>query len=53
LLGGLGLSFGATLVLISAAGGKPQGYKALIAFALQLALAITLMVLRPKWSSLS
>jgi hypothetical protein len=53
LLGGLGLSFGATLVLISAAGGKPQGHKALIAFALQLALAITLMVLRPKWSSLS
>jgi len=36
--------------LISAAGGKPQGRKALVFFALQLALAITLMVLRPKWS---
>jgi hypothetical protein len=51
LLGGLALSFGATLVLMSAAGGKPQGRKALAAFALQLALAITLMALRPKWSS--
>lgn len=50
LLAGLALSFGATLVLTHAAAQPKPTRATLLAFALQLALAIALMVLRPKWS---
>lgn len=49
LLGGLALSFGANLVLIHAAAQATPTRALRLAYALQLALAIGLMVLRPKW----
>lgn len=50
LLLGFALSVGSAMVLISAVSGNPRGRSLLPAFALQLALAIAFMVLKPRWS---
>jgi hypothetical protein len=52
LLGGLALSFGSNLVLITAVTREPRSRMLIVGYALPIVLAIVLMVLRPKWSAL-